>query len=39
MDKTNNSTVIYANTAVYGIFRTTGKTYVGAVDAKWHTEG
>ena len=32
---TNNSVVLYANTSVWGIFRTTGKTYIGDQDTKW----
>ena len=34
-DQTNNYATFYANTTVFGIFRTTGKTYLGDKTAKW----
>lgn len=34
---TGHAAIVYANTSVYGIFRTTGKTFIGDKDAKWTT--
>lgn len=37
LNETNNTIVAYANTTIFGIFRTTGMTYLGDIDKKWCT--
>ena len=33
--QTNNSVTLYANTSIWGVFRTTGKTYIGDESGVW----
>ena len=38
IENTDNHVVMYANTTIYGVFRTTGKSFIGSKDEKWYTD-